>query len=235
MRHGSVTRPTFVLGQHGHQDGLRRGKDQKHIANTVGDHEVHGWIIAALLGEMAGLEGQATVESVESKFSFARCIRQGSVEALRLWLKMAMQILGNVEPEWVETKMGVVVDNCEGQAHQNGHAQNGSRKIWADVQLHVGGQMLDLVVLEQMMKDLIEEARGTWNRKKAILRWTSTYADEMMDGMSISTRVGQHRKPLKKCFKILGYTFNQAGKTQYCLEGRGIQNANKAWWRDVKM
>ena len=31
--------------------------------------------------------------------------------------------------------------------------------------------------------------------------------------------------------KILGYTFNQAGK---CKEER-MQNANKAWWRDAKI
>ena len=63
-------------------------------------HEVHGWIIAASLRELAGLEGQAKLERVESTFSFAKCIRQGSVEAPRLWMRMAMQILGNVEPEW---------------------------------------------------------------------------------------------------------------------------------------
>ena len=64
-----------------------------HMTKIMEDHDVHGWIIAALLREMAGLEGQATFESVESKFSFARCIRQGSVEAHRFGLKMAMQIL----------------------------------------------------------------------------------------------------------------------------------------------
>ena len=45
------------------------------------DHDVHGWIVAASLRWMAGLEGQAKFESVESTFSFAKCIRQGSVEA----------------------------------------------------------------------------------------------------------------------------------------------------------
>ena len=30
----------------------------------------------------------------------------GSVEALWLWLKMAMQIVGNVEPEWGKAKDG---------------------------------------------------------------------------------------------------------------------------------
>ena len=52
-----------VFGKLGHQDGVR--------------YDVHGWNIA-LLREVAGVE---TFVSVESKFSFARCIRQGSAEA----------------------------------------------------------------------------------------------------------------------------------------------------------
>ena len=57
-------------------------------------------------------------ETVESTFCFATCSRPGSVEAPRLWLNMAMQILGNVEPGWVKKEMGVLMDNCEGQARQ---------------------------------------------------------------------------------------------------------------------
>ena len=78
----------------------------KHFARIMEDHNVHGWIIAALLREMAGLEGHATFECVERKFSFARCIRQGSVEAPSLWQKMAMQLLANVERE--RKRMGVI-------------------------------------------------------------------------------------------------------------------------------
>ena len=47
-----------------------------------------------------GLEGQAIVEHVESKFKlkFTRCIRQGRVEAPTLWLKLASRfILWNLE------------------------------------------------------------------------------------------------------------------------------------------
>ena len=79
----------------------------KHIAKNMDDHDVHGWIIAALLREIAGLEGQAIFESVEGeRSSVVRCIRPGSVEATRLSLKMAMQILVNVDPEWVKKKDG---------------------------------------------------------------------------------------------------------------------------------
>ena len=72
----------------------------------MGDHDVHGWIVAASLREMAGLEGQGMFESVESTFSV---------------LKISMQILGNVEPEWVKKKKGVPMETHEGQqAHEQG-------------------------------------------------------------------------------------------------------------------
>ena len=47
-------------------------------------------------------------ESVESTFCFARYIHQGSVKAPKLWLEKAMQILGDVEAEWVKKKIGVL-------------------------------------------------------------------------------------------------------------------------------
>ena len=69
----------------------------KHIANIMDSRNIHGWIVAALLRKMAHVEGKADFEGVECSFPFTRCIRQGSVEVLRLWLKMATQILWNVE------------------------------------------------------------------------------------------------------------------------------------------
>ena len=149
----------------------------------------------------------ATFESVESNFSCARCIRQRSVEAPWLWLNMAMQILGGVEPEWVKKEMGVLRDHCEGQAHQ-------------DMQFYVGRQLLDhsKTHLEQMMQDLLEEAERTWNRKQQVLWWTATCASELTEE---SFRVWGYRPPIKQ------------GETQDCLEDR-MQHANKAWWRDVK-
>ena len=60
-------------------------------------HNTHGWLIAALWREMWGLESKAMFECVESSFTFNLCLRQGSVEAHRLWQVMAAQILANVE------------------------------------------------------------------------------------------------------------------------------------------
>ena len=94
---------------------------------------------------MAGLEGQAKFESVEITFSFARCIRERSVEAPRLWLKKAVQILGNVEPEWVEKEIGVLMETSEGRDHQI------CSLIWADncwIMSHSKSQP------EQMLKDI---------------------------------------------------------------------------------
>ena len=58
--------------------------------------------VAIILNGHNWLSGKATFECVESSFSFNRCLRQGSVEAPRLWQKMATQILANVEEEWMK-------------------------------------------------------------------------------------------------------------------------------------
>ena len=47
-------------------------------------------------------------------------------------------------------------------------------------------------------------------------------------------RTGEYKILFKKHFKILVYTFNQAGRTLDCIEER-MQNADKSWWSDVKI
>ena len=121
----------------------------KQIAKNMCDHQVHGWIISDLLREMKSPERKATYENLDCSFPFTRCIRQGSVEAPRLWLKMAMQVLANVEPIWQKKKMGVNMDTQERGNHQI------CSFMWADnywIMSH------SKVHLEQMMKELIEEA-----------------------------------------------------------------------------
>ena len=51
---------------------------------------------------------------------------------------------------------------------------------------------------------------------------------------SIKTETRRHRIPFEEHFTILGFSLIRQGKTQHCLEER-MQNANKAWWRDVKI
>ena len=89
--------------------------------------------------------------------------------------------------------------------------------------------------LAQMMMYLTEEAEE-WDLepKLASLWWTRTCASEEKKENTICTRTWRHRILFEKSFKILGYSCDQAGKTQDCLEER-MQNANKAWWRDAKI
>ena len=81
------------------------------------------------------------------------------------------------------------------------------------------------------MKDFIEEKeRWDLEPRPVSLWWRSTCADEKKDDIKIMTRTGVHKLPFEKKFKILGYTFNQARRTQDNLEKR-MQSANKAWWQ----
>ena len=78
----------------------------------------NGWLTAAFLGETAGLEGKAMFECVESSCAFNRCLRQVSVEAHRLWQKMAMQLQAIVEEEWERKRMGILLDFGGEGTHQ---------------------------------------------------------------------------------------------------------------------
>ena len=94
--HGSEKRPTMHIASM----DIKTASDMarpKRTARIMGAQDVHGWITAALIREMTGLDGHATFENVESKFQLTRCIRQESVEAPTLWLKLAMQFLWDGE------------------------------------------------------------------------------------------------------------------------------------------
>ena len=66
-----------------------------------------------------------------------------------------MQILVNVKPEWVKQKMGVIMNYDGGRAHQI------FCFMWADNHGIISHSKMHL---EQMMKDLLEEAEWTCNR-----------------------------------------------------------------------
>ena len=63
MWHGSVMRPTLYLASMDIKTAFNVARP-KHIAKIMKIHDVHEWIIAALLLEMAGLEGQARGEYI---------------------------------------------------------------------------------------------------------------------------------------------------------------------------
>ena len=117
MKHGTEARPTMYLASLNIRTAFDEAKP-KHVARIFDDHNTHGWLIAAVLREMSGLSGTASCESVESRFRFNKCPRQGSVEAPRLWKKMASQTLANVEEEWMMKKKGVRLDVEEESVHQ---------------------------------------------------------------------------------------------------------------------
>ena len=74
----------------------------KHVANIMEKQGIHGWLISNLLREMSGLQGRATFKEDDTSFEFNRCLRQGSIEAPKLWQMMATQILSEVEKRWKE-------------------------------------------------------------------------------------------------------------------------------------
>ena len=173
---------------------------------------------------MSGLSGKATFECVESNFNFNKCLRQGSVEAPRLWQKMASQILANVEEEWMKKRKVILLDMEGERAHQI------CSFVWADnfwIMSHSKEN------LEHMLRDLIEEA-GRWDLepKPASLWWTSTYEPEEKVDMILGTTLGCYKFPFEDKFKILGCVMNRQGKMCDAVEEQ-MQSANKAFWKDL--
>ena len=105
------------------------------------------------------------------------------------------------------------------------------------MQLHVGRQLLDYVLLQKsfgtVLRDLIEEAE-TWNvaPKPASLWWTSTYEEEERSEVLVATTGLMYKFPYEEKFKILGCGMNRQGTTLDAIEER-MQSANKANWRDI--
>ena len=79
-KHGTLVRPTMYLASMDTRTAFDEAKP-KHVAWILDGHNTHGWLIAALLREILWLSGTASFESVETRFNFNRCLRQGSVGA----------------------------------------------------------------------------------------------------------------------------------------------------------
>ena len=163
MWHGSE-KSHDVLG-HGQQDGLRRGR-------AKADCEKHGRsscsrIAAALLREMAGLEGQFNLSNMLISL---RLSRDASVRERRsssaFGSKWQMQFLWNVELEWKRKQMGLHVETRQGGDDEI------CSFLWTDT---FGIPSHSKTHQEQVTKDFIEEAEG-WDLEPepASLWWTST-------------------------------------------------------------
>ena len=68
MKHGTVVRPTMYLANLDIKTAFD-GAKPKHVAKILDGHKIHGWPISALLREMSGMSGKATVECVETSAS----------------------------------------------------------------------------------------------------------------------------------------------------------------------
>ena len=93
LKHVSVVRSTTYLGSMDFKTAFDEARP-RHVAKIVEGYNAHGWI-AALLREIADLDGNDVFECVESKFAFDRCLRQGGVEAHcdRRWPTSSWQML----------------------------------------------------------------------------------------------------------------------------------------------
>ena len=68
LRQGSVVRPTTHQASMDVKTALDEAKP-RHVAKIMENRDTHGWLIAAFLREMLGLEGKAMFEC-ESSFVF---------------------------------------------------------------------------------------------------------------------------------------------------------------------
>ena len=160
MRHGSVVRRTMFLASLDIKTAFDEARP-RHVANNVERHDQHGWLIAAILREMSGLEGKAMCECVESSFTPNRCLRQGSVEASQLWQMMAAQLLASVEEKWKQKNMGLLLDFKGEKAHQM------CSFMWAD-------KILDYVPIQK--KFGTDATRPDWRSGKVGLGLQSQQA-----------------------------------------------------------
>ena len=116
MKHGTVVRPTMYMGSLDIKSAFDEARPM-HIARIMESHNLHGWLIAALLREMSGLEGGSMFECVESSFTFNRCLRQGSVEAPPTVANDGCADVG-FRGKWTQKNMGLLLYFKGEKAHQ---------------------------------------------------------------------------------------------------------------------
>ena len=160
----------------------------RYIANILGDQNVHGWIVAAFLREMAVLERKATFEHLERLFSVHK-VHPTKACGGSSTFKMAMQIIWNVEESWKEQEMELHSETTEGGSH---HVCSFT---WADDCWNLSQSRGNL---QQMMKECLEEVkRWDMQPEPRCLLWTSTSADEKSEDMIIRTAARENRLPFR--------------------------------------
>ena len=165
--------------------------------------------------KMSGLEGKAMFECVESSFTFNRCLRQGSVDAPRLWQMMVAQLLASVEAvETEKKKHGSLV----GLQRRGEKAHQICSFMWTDNFWIVSHSKRNW---EQLLRDLIEEAEK-WDLapKLASLWWTSTYEEEERSKSACCHQWTDVRIPYWREIQDSGMCDEQAREDSWCDWGK---------------
>ena len=208
-----------------------RQRKQNHDEHRPYGHQVGFWCDEAEVYRktwwnrtpMSGLQQlflrelwHATFEISEIKFNFTR----------RSTCAPALHILWNVEKEWEKRQIVFSIEQNQGGCHEM------YSFLWANnywITSHAKK------LLDHMMKELIKEAaRWDLEQQWASLWWSSTYADDVKEDMMIKTKKELNKFPFEKCIEILGYIFNQSGKSHESLEER-MPKANRTWRGDAKI
>ena len=170
--------------------------------------------LRSFCGNCEDLKGKRCSSVSGALFTFNPRLRQGSVEAPRLWQRIAAQLLASAQEKWKQKNM----------AHQI------CGFVWADNFWSMSHSKRNA---EQMLCDLIEEAE-TWNvaPKPGSLWWTSTYEEEERSEVLVATTGLMYKFTCEEKIEILGCAMNRQGKTLDAIEER-MQSANKASWRDI--
>ena len=92
MRHSSEKRATMYVARVDIKTVFDVARP-KPIADNVGDQEVHGWVTAALLREMARLDGHATFENQFPVYALHPSGERRSSLALALKMKTQLQLM----------------------------------------------------------------------------------------------------------------------------------------------
>ena len=73
---------------------------------------------SAFFRDMGSLDGMATFKHVDCMFKVTRCRRQGSVEALTPWLKLAKHMFWNVKKVCRQNRLGLHLDEHRSDRQQ---------------------------------------------------------------------------------------------------------------------
>ena len=213
MSHGSVVRPTASLDIKTAFDEVK----PKHVAKILDDHNAHGWLIAALLREMPGLEGKAMLAALSSTNA---CDKEawnldasGRKWPLRFW------------PMW--KRNGWRKEVVFSWTSKVKELIKFAKFMWADNFWIMSHSQENL---EEMLRDLIAEA-SRWDLvpKPASLWWTSTYDSEERNDMILGTSSGCYKFPFEDKFKMLGCAVNRQGENVRCCRRKNA--VSKAFWK----